>query len=426
MILHEVYFGKSKGLIEAEEALDKYRAKYMNSYRNPKCLSDPELDRYCSIMEDEFGFGCFSMDIDLVESTNAGTIPISKAIDIAPQFRLKKNLIADESGFKYNKKADYYYYMIMNAGLIFNPELTTEEVQAIIMHEVGHNFYTVTTSWGLYTSDVFYFLNVITAIIQNIVVGRVDAALKNAFSVIATANVSRKITVSLSKLIEKSPALSAVFGLGAALSGLFSDLSINAGVIINWIFGIQMIPIGIISNIMRYISNPTGYADEKFADNFATMYGYGPALVSGFEKMQAMGFNVTINKAISSNPILKSINYFYAAPISVLSGMFDEHPQFIERARDQQRYLERELSKSNIDPRMKKKLLDNSKALNRQIDDYVKYKSKLSPKQYEDFKRDYQVMMDTMFNGDFRHNFDIPSADLAKQVDRTYANTKLV
>lgn len=426
MILNEVYFGKGNGLIKAEEVLGKYRAKYLNSYRNPKCLSDPDLDKYCSIMEDEFGFGCFVMDIELVEATNAGTIPISRAIDISPQFRLKKNLIADETGYKYNKKADYYYYMIMNAGLIFNPDLTTEEVQAIIMHEIGHNFYTVTNSWGLYTSDAFYLSDIISAILANIMSGRIDNAIKTIISVGSATNVARKINVSISDLVEKSPALSAVYGFYSAIHGAVSDLQMNIGVVLQWIFGFQTLPTRVISNIIRYFANPTGYANEKFADNFATMYGYGPSLISGMEKMEAMGFNITLNKMVSNNAILKSINYFYAAPISMISGIFDEHPQFIERARDQQRFLERELSKSSIDPKMKKKLLDNSKSLNKQIDDYVHYRSKMSPQQYEDFKRDYQVFMDTMFKGDFRHNFDLPSHNLAKQVDRMYDKVKFV
>lgn len=426
MILQEVYFGKSSGLIKAEKALGEYRAKYMNEYRDPRCKSDPSLKKYCKIMEDEFGFGCFAVDIELVEVTNAMTLPVGKAIDLAPQCRLKKNLIVDSSGYKYRKEADYYYYMSVFSGLIFNPEFTDEEVQAVIMHEVGHNFYTVSNSFALYTSDAIFFTSMIGSIMSNIISGRVDEAISTIMNIAGATNVAKKVNVSISKIVEKSPELCVVVGVVSVFKGALLDLNVNLSTIINWVMGIANIPSRVISNLISYILNPTGYADEKFADNFATMYGYGPDLVSALEKMDAMGMNIAVKKIIRSNPLLNAIDYLYSTPVEIISSVMDPHPYFIERARDQQRYLERELSKSDIDPRMKKRLSDNSKELNNQIDDFVKYKSKLSPKQFEDFNRDYQVFMDALFKGDFRHNIDLPSKNLAVQVDKMYDRIKLV
>ena len=36
--------------------------------------------------------------------------------------------------------------------------------------------------------------------------------------------------------------------------------------------------------LVSSLGNPTGYADEKFADSFPRMYGYGPELISGLAK----------------------------------------------------------------------------------------------------------------------------------------------
>ena len=44
------------------------------------------------------------------------------------------------SYFKFKKEAGYAAIVCIYAGLIFNPNYSTEEIMAIIMHEIGHNF----------------------------------------------------------------------------------------------------------------------------------------------------------------------------------------------------------------------------------------------------------------------------------------------
>ena len=74
IILNEAYFGKTKELLAAEQQLDKFRNKYMGKYvLNTRINSDADLLEFDRIMEQIFGFGCFTIHIHNEASCNAFT-----------------------------------------------------------------------------------------------------------------------------------------------------------------------------------------------------------------------------------------------------------------------------------------------------------------------------------------------------------------
>lgn len=424
--LNEVYFGKNQNLIKAEKVLGELRAKYIGQYYNPDASREKLLRDYESIMANEFGFEKFFIDMSYSEIANAGTLPIGRSLDVSPQFRLKNNLILDSTGYHFNKKAGYYFYMVMYSGLLFNEKFTDEEAQAVIMHEVGHNFYNVGTTWGYYTTDALMIINIITLILLNILSGSFKGIVNSITMLIMTTNASKKLVYTVDDYINKNDLLFTLSKILAIYDGIMTDLDINIRTVMGWFLGITTLPTRLFSNLIGAIFNPTGYANEKFADNFATMYGYGPALVSALQKLDFMGGNVTANRLKMSNSFTRSLDYFFIAPVEILSGLFDEHPMFVERARDQKRYLERELSKQNVNPEVKKILIKNSEDLNKSIDKFINVRNKLDDQQIEDFRRIYQVLIDKSFNGDFRHNIDIPSKNLKQDIDSRYEKIKLI
>lgn len=424
--LNEVYFGKNQNLTKAEKVLGEFRAKYMGHYYNADASRDKLLRDYESIMADEFGFEKFFIDMSYSEIANAGTLPIGRSLDVLPQFRLKNNLILDSTGYRFDKKAKYYFYMTIYSGLLFNEKFTDEEAQAIIMHEVGHNFYNVGTTWGYYTTDALMIINLITAILLNILSGSLSGIVKSITLLIMTTNASKKLIYTIDDYINKNDVLFTLSKILAVYDGIVTDLEINVRTVMGWFLGAITLPNRLFANLIGSICNPTGYANEKFADNFATMYGYGPALVSALQKLDFMGGNVTVNRIKMSNSFTRTLDYFLIAPIEILSGLFDEHPIFVERARDQKRYLERELSKQNVNPEVKKILIKNSNDLNKSIDKFIDVRNRLDDQQIEDFRRIYQVLIDKSFNGDFRHNIDIPSKNLKQDIDSRYGKLKLI
>ena len=136
--INEVYFGKTPEIMAIENQLDKFRRNYMGKYLIMGVNNDPDLIRLNRMFENQFGFGCFSLNIVTQMIENAFTMPIDMRYDV---FNTNKNLIANKNTFKFNKDADYTCIVCIFSGLIFNPAYTTEEIMACILHEIGHNFY---------------------------------------------------------------------------------------------------------------------------------------------------------------------------------------------------------------------------------------------------------------------------------------------
>ena len=106
--LTEVYIGKTKELLLAETQLDIFRKKYMSKYVfNTRVNSDKDLLKFDRMMEDIFGFGCFTLHIHNQPSVSAFTMPIDFRCDYKNP---TDNIIADKNGFKFKKEYSYAAY----------------------------------------------------------------------------------------------------------------------------------------------------------------------------------------------------------------------------------------------------------------------------------------------------------------------------
>ena len=136
-ILNEVYFGKSTELIAIQNQLDKFRNKYMGKYVfNMSVNSDPELLKFDRMMEDFFGFGCFTLHVINTLQPNCYTIPVDCRFD----YNNNNNIVVTKNGYKFKKEMDYAIIVMATSSIIFNDGFTTDEVFAMLLHEVGHNF----------------------------------------------------------------------------------------------------------------------------------------------------------------------------------------------------------------------------------------------------------------------------------------------
>jgi hypothetical protein len=122
-------------------------------------------------------------------------------------------------------------------------------------------------------------------------------------------------------------------------------------------------PLILASKLINKLKNPISYLDqrvrygtEESADNFATIYGYGPELTSAFTKIGGTeGEDASIIwKNFNKIPLLPAIIHFNEIPLVVVANIFDEHPNVISRMYDQIDLLENELKKNDLDPKMRK------------------------------------------------------------------------
>ena len=127
-------------------------------------------------------------------------------------------------------------------------------------------------------------------------------------------------------------------------------------------------PIGVFANafyrLVNTVTNPQfildlpsiliGFKNESLADNFATIYGYGPELSSGHKKMRDLDFGILNRQTIRNMPFLGSYTDFLNIPSLMISSIIDPHPDYAFRVNDQIKLLKNELKKDkNMPPRMK-------------------------------------------------------------------------
>lgn len=434
--LNEVYFGKTSELQNIEKILNDFRRKYMDKYlTNVHCNNDKDLLKFNRLMEDYFGFGCFTLHIINTLIPDAFTLPIDMRFDI---INTNKYLLADKNGFKFNKEADYACIVNISSGIIFNSAYTVEECMAIILHEVGHNFYAALNKnhgilSNLYT--VVWTLQQIVDIIKPELI-----PILNMLKSIKIGNLAKEAisqTNIFQKIIGK---LSAQLRYNRNFLILAYDWIETYKCAANTIFGAiagiaDMATLGIVSVLSAFFSITTkiktplssifllavGYSSEKLADNFVTMYGYGPALGTSLNKLESMETKST-SKLIDAYRKIPLISNLYAINTGIgdiILNIFDEHPNTLIRTKDQLDMLEREAQKIDLDPKMKKVILEDCKACRAQIQKLINITDGLSDKDlikkiYYKFlyeNTNSQALKDFIFNNP--NKFDI--------YDRTYA-----
>lgn len=137
-ILQELYVGKTPELLEVEKLIGKIRSSNTEATFLTSPTYSKDMEKINRIFEDFFGFEVFSLMVDRATYQNAYTIPISIAIDITPQYRLKNNLLATDKGFKYKKEAGYCCIVHIYNNLFFDNRYSDA-----IMRDIDNTFNSV-------------------------------------------------------------------------------------------------------------------------------------------------------------------------------------------------------------------------------------------------------------------------------------------
>ena len=378
--LTEVYIGKTKELLLAETQLDIFRKKYMSKYVfNTRVNSDKDLLKFDRMMEDIFGFGCFTLHIHNQPSVNAFTMPIDFRCDYRNP---TDNIIADKNGFKFKKEYSYAAILGIYSGLIFNPAFTTPEVMALLLHEIGHNFNSaLNKSNGTFTNIIVTietFISIMSgsplALINTIKnSNQMRMALDTAGKNMREQNAIPVIVYDVFKQLQSVLNTTALTINDILRVGSLGTLTIITA-LYNCVRSALMYIINPANIITKIIGLNIKYKSELTADNFPTIYGYGPELASALNKFEgAEGDSSSIiMRSFNKISVLSTIMHCNEIPVFFLAQMFDEHPHSTARIKDQLDLLNLELSKQDMDPKMvdriKKDIKECNKSLNRLTD----------------------------------------------------------
>ena len=372
--INEVYFGKQPQLQKIEKELDEFRNKYMTQYlnANSNSNSDPILYNINREFEKFFNFGNFCIFIMADAMPNTFTIPIDYNMEIGlDKEQPSKNICADYTTFKYKKWSDYACIVCVNTGLIFNPKFTTNEVMAAIMHEIGHNFFTAINDKNIPLAAIYRILYFVI-VVENIIAGRIDMILQlfiasNTFIGASIKSMADSICKN-GLLIKSINTINAIFGFINAIFGttltIVNLLTFN---LFKSTLMIKSLPQKIASPV-TYIQLPINYRNERTADNFVAMYGYGTDLAAFTRKMEESGNTPNkLEEIVRTAPFIGTLYNLIGLGPMILLTAFDAHPHGIVRAKDQLALLYREIEKSDLDRKMKARINSDIAGLEREI-----------------------------------------------------------
>lgn len=389
-LLDEVYIGKTPRLQMIEKLLDKMRRDKNGNLIKHELISDNEfisgkntnLNKICRLLEQEFGFESAGILIVANEEINAFAMTLNMRSGLGAFYRFGDNIESSSSGVRFKKSSHVTLIIGIYTGLLFNDKFTSEEILAVILHEIGHNFFAKLSGpnapvlseilVSLKTlSDIYRYIGNVINSDKNKELDKesMDKITTNAFanliSVPATIGLS-KATKEITKNRVLSLALNFVnyfFYVRNTYKRILLKSDFVKGIIsllknkkIRYIYEIFSIKRRIKEEYL-YIITPKELIrtiftrpQEAYSDKFAVMYGYGPELSSWFLKCK---HDYRDNQIIYDKlpAIFSHIVKLWYLPVRFAITPISDHGDAITRSYENLKALEYELEKNNVDPK---------------------------------------------------------------------------
>ena len=371
--VEEAYIGKQPNILAMEKCIDRLRKKYYEKMdifdlvlmKNVE--HDAEWQRLKELIEDQFGF--YSVTLTLFEilqtgmgsTPNACTLPLH--FDPVYLAKLRANLKVDSKHIRFDKKAEFCTLICLNPKLFFSKELTSGEVLAVILHEIGHNFEVATLTASL----PFHYIRALAAWSQIISSGN---PVSIAFMGSILLNPGRKLVGRIYKEIQNDPTLSQLYSFMAYTMNyilFMRGMSLQNAVMYCILRPLEnILPSQIfdrLANIVHYVTRLSpvdlaaaqlSYVSEKYSDSFVTLHGYGPEFARAMKKFHAAGDVFGVHEIIQSTPILGHIYGLNDWIFGHITAVLDGHPDDATRMLTQVNVLEADLKNTRLDPKTRK------------------------------------------------------------------------
>lgn len=372
-IVNEAYIGKTPVLEEIEDLISQIRGK-INRYKDFDRMK--EVQALNRLFEKQFGMDVFALHMIPENVMNAYTCVIARNFDVYRRKNFSDYLVADrKDGFRF--RSDNNFCIIANVyyGLFTNPDLTDGEILAIILHEIGHNFADFLDDnirlANQYIMDSWMATNIAQIII--------DAIQLNIIGVIGDiSNVIQGLTMmnnfkknKMEKINQKgkertiSPTLKGLSGKTSDFFGTCANILYKYNIITLGFKGIGKLFRKPFENFLKKSAKQSvDRRNEIIADKFATVYGYGPELTTGLQKMSS--YKSKDYTIIDKLPFGKKFNEAWDK-LYLDINEFDCHPHDIQRANECIKTLKDELEQEDMDPKLKSVIYSQIDAIDSNI-----------------------------------------------------------
>ena len=364
--VYEAYYGKPKEFIAIESELDKL-IKNIKSYdMNKDIAKSDEVIAIERLFKKFFKLKDFYLNI----YTNLNIYPEYTRLIVTDAKNNAFNYIKVFNIFRHkvsSKRVDSTN-MVMGVSIdkefIRNSDFNSEELMAVILHEIGH---------AMRVSLISLIVNItpngfLSDILKDFTPSGIISELKKHFNVKTIYHILGIIIGDIrgqhlhkfrqdieDKIIDKVPLIKSFLTVINSFMNIYNDISR-----LKTIKDIAKITESIINDPIKIykqysLKNIDQYAAEKYSDSFATSYGYGPALANALKKIN-MNKDSVISKTLYDIPVL---NWWYdliKLSTTVISGLMDEHPSDPSRVMAQLNKLKHDAKDPQLDPRVKKEL----------------------------------------------------------------------
>jgi hypothetical protein len=393
-ILNEVYFGKDQ-IQPVFIQFKKTRASILDKTWTNKINTSKEVIKLNRALENFFGFNTFTLTIVPDQSMNACAIEYKAIMTRAELQRIVNSVRSCKQGFKFNKKeAVVDAAIIFNMGLIGDELFTDEECFGVLLHEIGHCFFSaIEDKDTIFTANMYNIttLKQINALIKEKITKGIVTSADRIRSEVSTINPLKRISRVFNFV--------KVQLVGEKLKRKFFKED-NA------------------DNMNRRMYD---YSNEKFADTFATMYGYGIHMHKALIKsnQEAFDFYKLPKYQKSNNSFINFIklNILLSQTMQeYYGGVQDPHPNNLHRVAISIQFIRKELAKQHLDPKLKLQLSQQLNDLQALMDDFINY-SEDEDNMY--LVREYYKALYDKYSGDPREQ-DADNDALFDEIEKRY------
>ena len=143
------------------------------------------------------------------------------------------------------------------------------------------------------------------------------------------------------------------------------------------------------------------------------MYGYGPELISGLAKLDTQSNSAVEYIADNYFPLLPAIYGVYNLPFMLAKITFNEHPQKFDRFNFVISDIEKELARTDLDPKTKKKIKQDAIEMKKEYEKYQKSMLKLNKNSAYNL---YSAITIKLFGGSLKSK--VASRNVNKDIDK--------
>jgi hypothetical protein len=373
-IFLEAYYGKNPLLLEIEKQLEIIRSHIeKDNYYDPTPSKENEI--ICRLISELFNFeSCYiQWNTEQVTDEMGSTRPLNHLFFTKYSFF---DVQKGKYGIQFKDKSGKILTLKFSTAFFTTFKLSSGEIVSTILHEIGHSFYNSPWSYIISKLDIIVpFISGLSEIIKTfnmpdsslIAYRLIGDFLKDLVEqYMISTSTGRKLNIYISQLLYGTPILKDVLSTIKRAYSVIGD--IVRKIIKPFKEFKNLIQTVLILPAVYYKALPDfgkslfenivfkNYDEEKFADNFATSYGYGNEYIRGEIGSSTNQYKSFLLKTPNAYGELYNLAYTMLYAIVILSG---NHPHELTRCIDQINLLEFELKKVNVSEKHKKEMRES-------------------------------------------------------------------